>query len=174
MITRRLAVAAYLVAFSLIIIPLFDASMSVMPMHPGAPQWRFGAVGLLSNALMIPLAGLLIAVGVAMTNGHRRTMTTLGILSWIGAALVLVSIAVFALDALQTRTAVRPQMRLSFTVASITAMFKLLLGTVVLGAFGRACRARNWDGPPEAKARKTPLLNRSVRGVPAPAVPGAE
>ena len=136
----RLAPCAYLVAFLLIAIPLFDASMSVAPWTLGSAQWRFGAVGLLSNALMIPAAGALIAVATAVTQDHVRTQRVFRVLCWMGCALVALSIVLFALDALQTRAAIRPEMQLSYQVASITAAFKLILGAIAFGFFARACR----------------------------------
>lgn len=136
----RLAPCAYLVAFLLIAIPLFDASMSVAPWALGSAQWRFGAVGLLSNALMIPAAGALIAVATAVTQDHVRAQRVFRVLCWMGCVLVAISIVIFALDALQTRVAIRPEMQLSYRVASATAAFKLILGAVAFAFFARACR----------------------------------
>jgi len=56
---RRIVWPSYLVAFSLLVIPPIDALMQTMPAHPSEPRWRWGAFGLLSNAMMIPMIGLL-------------------------------------------------------------------------------------------------------------------
>ena len=63
---RSLAPGAYVVAFLLFFIPFFDASLSLAPWNLASSQWRFGAFGLLSNALMLPAAGTLIAVATAI------------------------------------------------------------------------------------------------------------
>lgn len=141
----RLAPCAYLVAFLLIAIPMFDASMSVAPWHLGSAQWRFGAVGLLSNALMIPAAGALIAVVTAVLCNHVVTLRVLRVLTWIACATVVLSLALFVLDALQTRASIRPDMTMSYQVASLTAACKLLLGAITFALFARACR-QNPDG----------------------------
>lgn len=156
---RQLAPSAYLVAFALVFIPLFDASMSLVPFRVGAPQWRFGAVGLLSNALMIPAIGVLIAVTTAVVLGHERTQRVFSILCWIAAAILLAALAAFALDALQTRASVQPAMKLSFAVASATAAAKLLLGAVTFALFARGSRVRRRKERP-VLAPQTPLIRR--------------
>lgn len=156
---RQLASCAYLVAFTLICIPLFDASMSLVPFHLGTAQWRFGAVGLLSNALMIPVIGVLLAVTTAVTLGHERMQRVLAIASWIVAVMLIIGLAGFALDALQTRSAVQPAMQLSFRVASLTAAAKLLLGAITFVAFARGSRVTRRRTPP-ITAPQTPLLRR--------------
>jgi hypothetical protein len=138
--TRQLAPAAYFVAFLLIVIPLFDALMSVAPFHVEAAQWRFAAVGLLSNALMIPSVGVLFAVVTAVTLDHVGAKRAIQVLSWIMVPVLMAAIGFFALDSMQTRAAVRPEMQLSFLVASITAVCKLLLGIVAMVLFARASR----------------------------------
>lgn len=137
-VTRQLSAPAYFVAFLLIFIPFFDALMSVAPFHPGAAQWRFAAVGLLSNALMIPCIGVLIAVVTAVTMDHVGAKRAIRIISWIVVPVLLMAIGFFALDSMQTRSAVRAELQLSFLVASVTAVCKLLLGIVAFVLFARA------------------------------------
>ena len=141
---RQLAPAAYIVAFLLIFIPMFDAGMTVAPWHPGNPQWRFGIVGLWSNALMLPAVGGLIAVTAALVFGHLRTQLWLGVLSWLTALFVTLMALMFILDALQTKSAIRPEMHLSYEVAVVTAEGKLILGLVSFYLLGRACKLERW------------------------------
>src|SRR3954470_1361886 len=138
--TQQLAAASYFVAFLLIAIPIFDALMSVAPFHPERAQWRFAAVGLLSNALMIPSVGMLIAVVAAVTLDHVGALRVIRVLSWLVVPVILAAIGAFALDSMQTRAAVRPEMQLSFLVASVTAVCKLLLGVVAFVLFALASR----------------------------------
>ena len=138
---RQLSAPAYFVAFLLVVIPLFDALMSVAPFHPRAAQWRFAVVGLLSNALMIPSVGLLFAVVTAVTLDHAAAKKAIRIFSWIAVVVLGAAIGFFALDSMQTRAAVRPDLQLSFLVASVTAICKLLLGIVAFVLFARASRA---------------------------------
>lgn len=156
---RQLAPSAYVVAFALVFIPLFDATMSLAPFRPGAPQWRFGAVGLLSNALMIPAIGILIAVTTAVVLGHERAQRVFSILCWLAVAILVAALAAFSLDALQTRASVQPAMRLSFMVASATAAAKLLLGAMTFALLARGSRLTRRK-PRTVSAPQTPLLRR--------------
>lgn len=163
---RRLAVPSYLVAAMLIAIPAFDAMMSVAPPHFGDPHWRYGAFGLLSNALMIPAAGVLILLVTASTVEHRVTLRVVGVASWVIAIVALLGLVLFALDALQTRAAVVPAMILSFRVATITAAAKMIVGVVAFAAFGRA----GWHGGRPirgSKARRASLVVPAGPGSPA-------
>lgn len=137
---RQLAAPTYFVAFLLVAIPLFDALMSVAPFHPRAAQWRFAMVGLLSNALMIPSVGVLLAVIAAVTLDDAGAKRAIRVLSWITVPVLVAAIGFFALDSLQTRAAVRPELQLSFLVASVTAICKLLLGIIAFVLFARASR----------------------------------
>jgi hypothetical protein len=163
--SRQLAPGAYLVAFMLVAIPAFDAAMSLVPFHLGTAQWRFAAVGLFSNALMIPASGVLVAVATAVTLGHARAQRVFGIACWIAAGLLLAALVAFSLDALQTRSAVVPTMHLSFAVASLTAAAKLVLGIVAFVLFARACRAPKRSRG-AATAPQTPLLRRELEATP--------
>ncbi len=141
---RQMAPAAYLVAALLFFIPFFDALASVAPWHPLAAQWRFGAIGLISNAFMIPAAGALIAVGTALTYSHYKTQLWFGIVCWLMTLVVVLGMLSFSLDAIQTRTAIRPDMYRSYEVATVTAEAKLLLGAFAFGLLGRACKLERW------------------------------
>jgi len=159
--SRQLAPCAYFVAFMLVAIPVFDASMSLVPFHLGTAQWRFAAVGLFSNALMIPASGVLIAVATAVTSGQVRVQRVFAVVCWIVAAVLVAALAAFSLDALQTRSAVQPTMYLSFAVASATAAAKLALGAVAFVLFARACRLPRRSRS-NASVPQPPLLRREV------------
>ena len=155
---RYFALPAYLVAAALILIPFFDAAMSVWPWRPGAAQWRFGALGLLSNAFMIPAAGLLIVLATALALEHRRTLRVFGVLCALGALFTGVSVLLFGLDALQTRVNVAPSARLAFNAASLTAAGKLLLATVTLVAFALAGLRSQKEKRASASQNRSPLI----------------
>ncbi|HET9440315.1 MAG TPA: hypothetical protein VFO52_09095 [Longimicrobiales bacterium] len=157
---RYLALPAYFVAAALVLIPLVDAALSLWPWRPGAAQWRFGAIGLASNALMIPAAGLLIMLATSLTLGHWRTLRVFGAVCALAALCTFVSIFLFGLDAIQTRVNVNPNAHLSFTVASFTAAAKLLLATITLiGCAIAGLRTKAERVRPTPKGSQTPLVN---------------
>ena len=135
---RYLAWPTYVVAFSLSIIPPFDALMQVLPTHPGDPRWRFGFFGLMSNALMLPLVGLLLAFVGASYFEHRRFQKILGAIACLIAVATLAMLGLFALDALQVRGQVKATASLAYNVTALSAAMKALIGIVSLGAFGVA------------------------------------
>ena len=161
---RQLAPGAYLVAFLLFFIPFFDAILGLAPYNLGSSQWRFGAFGLLSNALMLPATGALIAVTTAVVFGHVRTQRVFSVLSWLAVVTILVSTVLFGLDAIQSRRLIRPDMQLSYFVATATAVGKLVFGAVAFLFFARGSRSdrtisRESSGPVTGAYRKRDLAS---------------
>lgn len=135
---RYLSLPAYLVATALIVIPFADTALSLYPWRVDAAQWRFGAVGLMSNAFMVPCVGLLILFVTALLQGHGRTLRFFGFACATLAVITALSVGLFALDAVQASGNVQDAAKLSYKVASVTAVFKLLLATATLSAFAIA------------------------------------
>jgi hypothetical protein len=128
--SRRIAVPAYVIGIVLMVIPIADIFASLYPWRVMEPRWRFGAVGLVSNALLIPTAGLLIVYLTATLLEHRMARRVLGITALAAGILAFATIVLFSLDALQTRAAVRPELQQNFGTVAAAAAIKLL----VLGA----------------------------------------
>ena len=116
----------------LIVAPLLDLAAGVGSLNPGQVPWRFGAAGLLSGALVLPLLGFgLMLVATAILD-QPRLSRLLGVKT---AALVLVVLAllvVFGLDALQIRSQIRMDARRAFDLASLKAILTFGFETVVL------------------------------------------
>jgi hypothetical protein len=138
LLNRHLARAAYVVGFALILIPMFDAGTSILPLRLGESRWRYGSIGLLSNSLLIPMAGALVVFAVANAFSHRRTLRVLGGIAAVSCLLCVVSILTFALDALQSQVGLRPEVQTAYVVGSATAGIKLLIGAVAFGFFALA------------------------------------
>jgi len=151
--------SAYAVAAMLVIIPFFDAITSSLPAHFGSEQWRFGVIGLLSNAFMIPAVGLLVAFAIAMVRGHRRVLRVLGWCCGLAAATTTALLFLFALDAIQTRLNVQPAAQFAFAFASFTAAGKLLFAILTLALMSRTgLHARVEPQRASSAATVTPTL----------------
>ena len=135
---RPLAWSAYGVALLLIVIPLADSSLGVMPFRFDSSTWRFGAVGLVSRALMTPIFGLLVAITTAAVFRHRRAARAFAVLAFLGATGTLVAVVAFGLDAIQTRAQVKSEAAGAFDLASGLALAKYLAGCAVLTLLGFA------------------------------------
>lgn len=129
---RNLIAGAYLVGIALVLVPLLDAAISVLPFRADDVRWRFGVVGVLANALLIPNAGLLLVLTIATLAGHTTVRRTVGVVAAVAGAVCVFAIALFSLDAIQARATVRAGMGVPFAVATLSAMAKLLLSTITL------------------------------------------
>lgn len=152
--SKQIAWPAYLVAGLLILIPLADAFTSTLPWRPTDSRWRFGAFGLIANSLLIPVLGVLVAYVAALILEHRVMRRVIGIVGFVCFGIAVLALVMFALDALQTRAAVREQMQLTFTVASTMAAVKTLLAAATFLAFGVA----SMSGRQRAKPVSSPVL----------------
>jgi hypothetical protein len=135
---RKIVFPAYLVAFAFGVIPLIDATMQAVPFRFGDARWRWGIFGLLSNAMMIPMIGLLIAFVVADMFEHRTFLRVLGVICAVVAVCALGGLGMFGLDALQLHKDVRPAAAMAFDVACLTATMKSLIGILTLAGFSIA------------------------------------
>lgn len=156
--SRQISWPAYLVGIAMIVIPLADVATSLYPWRFAEPRWRFGAVGLVSNSLLIPMAGLLVTYVTAVMLDHRTTRRIIGGVSFAVLALCIVALVLFALDALQTRAALPPEMRLSFGVATVAAAIKTIFAAGTFLAIGIAAFRGPRGRSNEFIARKVPLV----------------
>jgi hypothetical protein len=124
---RRLLHASYAVAAAFIVLPVVQTFMSILPLRMGDAQWRYGSVGMMSNALMMPTAGVVMAALAAHSLGHRAVQRALGIACAILGIACVLAVGAFGLDALQAQGTVRSEMRLSFAVATTAGIVRLLL-----------------------------------------------
>src|SRR5215218_8356649 len=130
--TKALARPGYLISFLLVLTPLFDGLMTVLPPRFGDERWRFGALGTVSNYLLIPILGILLAMAITVLADHRRVRRILGWLCAILAIVVAAALIFFTLDFFQARAMIRPQIKTAMEVASTTAMVKLVFAALAL------------------------------------------
>jgi MFS family permease len=152
---RFLALPGYALGVFLLLMPLIDTLVSAWPPRPGVIGWRFGAVGLYSNAFLTPLVGVILLLVLAKAMEHRKVIRLLSILTAIAAVFVLGALAVFILDALQMRAAVRAEAKTTFDRASALAMVKYLVTAVILALFS----VKSWQA---SRRTRTPVVSSSL------------
>ena len=154
--------AGYLVLALAALFPLIDLAAGLMPTNFGNATWRFGVVGLFSNAAMGLSLELFLMAVIALVSNQRRVLLVLGVLSVLLAVLLLGSMALFVLDALQTRARVTPAALSRFEFASVVAVIKLLCyaGANLVLARGEfvAARRRGKPAGPRARGLVTPVV----------------
>ncbi|HEY0674258.1 MAG TPA: hypothetical protein VGD27_18435 [Longimicrobiales bacterium] len=148
---RPLITVVYAVAALMIVLPLLEVVLSVWPLRYGQTSWRFGSIGLMSQAIMTPLLGMTLLVGTAVALDHRRTLLAISGFALLITLLLLVIVPTFALDAVQMRAQVRPTAHRAFDFSALLAAIKLFFTLVIalLVALG-AWRAQ------KQMARRTP------------------
>lgn len=168
---KPFAAPGYLILAMMIFFPLLDALLTVWPLRGGEVSWRFGAVGMFSRALMSPVFGLILIFGLALIYEHRVVQRVIGVLAVIAALGTASASVIFVLDALQMRAQVQPQMQTAFDVASVVALGKLLVLSVILIVLGiaafrssrrRSARRGTQDGSAGARTliNRTPMAQR--------------
>jgi len=137
-INKPLARAGYLLGALLVLIPLSDATSQVMPLRFGDERWRFGAVGQLSNLLLVPLLGFLIVIAIATLRDSRRVKRVIGAVCGILALILAVLSVLFILDYFQARAIITPKFQHAIAVATGSALVKNVISIVTLVLLSRA------------------------------------
>lgn len=120
------------VGLLLIASPLADLLAALLPMRPGEVSWRFGAYGLLTNALVTPILGLAIIEVVSGLRHQRRATAAIAVVCGLLALLLVGGFALFVLDYVQLRQAVGIAARGPYDSAAIKAMIVAGLEAAVL------------------------------------------
>jgi hypothetical protein len=136
---RKLIWPAFLVAFGLVLIPPADAAIQTFPFRFGDPTWRFGFFGIMSNAMLIPMLGLLIAFVASAVLEYRALQRALGAMCGVIAACLGAALIMFLLDVIQLHRQVKPgTYQRAFGIASSAAAIRAILSLIALSGFARA------------------------------------
>jgi hypothetical protein len=158
---RAVWTAVYAVAVLLIASPLLELLGAVLPVRPSEVSWRFGTFGLLANSSVTPILGLATALAAGVTLDHSRFVRLLAIAEIALALLVILGLALFALDFLQLRHAVTAQARASYDGGSLRAAVNAALAAAtlaVLGAAGLRATARGAGRAQPGRGGPPPLV----------------
>ncbi|HSK21279.1 MAG TPA: hypothetical protein VK912_19140 [Longimicrobiales bacterium] len=159
--SRFLIATGYWLALLLLVLPLLERVVTVLPFSPRAIRWRLEAFGALSQVLLLPLLGGVVAVGTAYLLGHRKVVRTLAISAYVAAVILVVLATLFGLDLLQYRRSIDAEMQQFYDVAGLvylgafmlSIMFLVWVGAVAWRAAGHTRRLRRLrvrkDDPPE-------------------------
>lgn len=132
-------------AFLMIATPLAETLMVALPIRLSQVGWRFGTIGLLSRALMTPLLGVLLALGIALLLEHRAMLRVLMVATGVGAFVLAAMIGLFLMDGLQMRVQIPVEARPAFDLATLSSALKHGAAVVVLGIFSWSARRGGRD-----------------------------
>jgi len=130
--TKPLARAGYLLPAALVIIPIADSALPLLPFRLTDDRWRWGTVGQLSNVMLFPLLGFVIAISLAALSDSQRIKRVIGTICGILAALVSVATIIFVIDYFQVLNLVKPEMHHNMAIASSIATVKNIFTILTL------------------------------------------
>lgn len=122
----------YVVALALIVMPLSDIMLGILPMQFGSMRWRVGATGLFTGAALLPICGLLLALTISHVRSQRLMQYFLATCAGIAGLALLAIVGFFVLDTLQLRNDVNPQRTKLYDRATIKGVISQLLLVVSL------------------------------------------
>jgi hypothetical protein len=161
--SRVLIATGYWLALLLLVLPLLEPLVTLLPPRPEQIRWRLLAFGALSQSLLLPMLGGVVAVGTAVLLGHRRVVRTLAFVAMM-AGVVLGAVAMlFTLDLVQYRSAIGPELKEVYQVAGVNYLVAFLLSAVFMMWIGAAA----WRAAGRSSGRRIRVL---VNRGPAPAV----
>jgi hypothetical protein len=117
----------YLGAFLLVVVPFVQAGSQLWPLQLGNIQWRFSAANALSSVLLLPFLGLTLLVFAARIAANRTAAKFAGAIGAVLSVVLLASLALFALDALQLKKIVPSQQMNAFNMTAIRVSFVTVL-----------------------------------------------
>jgi len=126
--------ALYPVGALLIIAAVSEPALQIWPFRLGEVRWRFGAVGLMSGAVLGVMFGLVWIMAVAAMLEHRRTLRTASVVCLVMALVLSLVAGFFVLDFLQVRSSVNPDFRGALDLTVLRAM--AVLGLSIPAAVG--------------------------------------
>jgi hypothetical protein len=129
---------AYFLAALMMVLPLLDVTLNLGSLQFGTVRWRFGAIGLITGALLIPVFGLLLTAATAAAARHRRVLLLAVGLAALGGLIMLTLAGLFMLDALQVRNEVNAPMLRRFDVTVVRTVITQLILVAALAMLGRA------------------------------------
>ena len=129
--SRYFSAPAYMLAFLLAFIPMLDLLVTAWPIRLDNVRWRLAAAGQFGTGATTILLGLLVAYTVAWLRGHTRVQWLVGIVSGILGLVLMMVLGLVALDAVQLRGDVRPELARAFDLVTTQSLVKLLFAMIV-------------------------------------------
>ena len=134
---QRFAKALYAVGAMLVLVPLVDLMLRQFPPQFDTLQWRFGMAGLLMGNLGTIMLGLGVLGLTAAILDNRTALRIVGFVALALAIIVLGTMALFALDAIQIRRLAAPNFKRPILTSSVSALFSGMIGAITAIVLGR-------------------------------------
>lgn len=126
----------YALGALLVLQPPVEVISAAWPLRFGEVGWRFGVVGSFQQLATTFVVGVAVIILAAYLLRHRLLLRTAAIVALGVVVLLILGSASFALDYVQLRRMVRPELVHAFDMTSMRAGLSALLSIIALAVLG--------------------------------------
>jgi hypothetical protein len=146
-LARRIRTPGYPIMALLIVSPLIELCAAAWPFQIHLAAWRLSFIGAVSASLGLPTLGLFLTFLLAVLAADTAALLIVSTVSVASGILCVVEAGMFALDALEMKSHVRPALTTRYDAVSAWSLIKLcavaaVLFVLALSAFRAAKAAR--------------------------------
>jgi hypothetical protein len=170
---RRLRVPGYLVMALLGVVTFAEICVAAWPFRIHDVGWRLAVAGAASGGAGTALLAIFLALVIAVIADDRGVVLLVAIVCIVAALFCIVGGGMFALDALQMKGQVKPELVSRYDLNLVWGLAKIILaGIVFVGVAISAFRAGIGMGRVAAVSGKGASMLVTGRSASAPAVSG--
>lgn len=133
---RRLRVPGYLVMALLGIVTFAEIGVAAWPFRIHDVSWRLAVAGATSGGAGTALLAIFFALLIAVVADDRGVIWLVSILCALAALFCIIGGGVFALDALQMKGQVKPELVSRYDAALVWGLIKIILAGIVFIGVG--------------------------------------
>ena len=117
-----------LAGITFFVVGLLDLGLTGYPFQFGNPDWEFGTVGSVLNALPVPMLGLALLIGSAAARGWRLGLRLWSIVAVLAAVAILAALVLYALNLpLAFKTVQEPLLRTGLKKSVLKTLVQALI-----------------------------------------------
>lgn len=135
---RAFAWALALVGTLIVVFSVSDLILTNLPFTPGRVEWRYQIIGRLSQMVITAIFGLTFVLGAAVVARNSAVARTVGVLAWVGTALLVALTGLFVLETSEASALVPETAQSVFRLGGVRAIAKNILAAGVLAVLGWA------------------------------------
>jgi hypothetical protein len=173
---RSLRLPGYLVMAMLMVFSAGEVGVRSSPFRVHSPAWRLELIGSGAGAMGTVVLGLFVIYAIAAAADDRPTAYIVSSLSSLAAALCVIAIGVFSLDAIQVKTQVQSSLAHGYDVGTVWVAVRLAIAAIVLAVIAvssiRAARSARREASPRTSGPRAAVLVTTPRGAGAAVSPG--
>lgn len=128
----------YALGALLIVQPLAEVIAAAWPLRFGEVGWRFGVTGSFQLLVSTFVVGIGVVVVAAYLLHHRIALRAMAVLALVFAVVLVLATSSFALDYVELRRMVRPEILGGFDLAAAKAGISSVLSILALAVLGVA------------------------------------